>query len=94
MIVRILGEGQWRISDATRVGLNALDDAIEHAVQDGDQTRLAEALQKLHDEVRDGGTTVADDELADSDLILPEVDATLDEVRQLLSESDEGLIPN
>jgi hypothetical protein len=48
----------------------------------------------LHDQVRDVGVVVPDEELADSDLILPDVDASLDEVRALLSESGEGLIPN
>lgn len=94
MIVRVLGEGQWRIESAGQVELNALDDAVEAAVQAGDQEKLAEALRQLHDKVRAIGTEVPDEELADSDLILPETDATLDEVRALLSESDEGLIPD
>lgn len=94
MIVRILGEGQWRIESAGQAELNALDDAVEAAVADGDQERLAEALRQLHDKVRAVGTEVPDDELADSDLILPETDASLDEVRALLNESDEGLIPS
>jgi hypothetical protein len=37
---------------------------------------------------------VPDDELADSDLILPAADSTLEDVQQLLSGSDEGLVPN
>ena len=94
MIVRILSEGQWRIENEARAGLNALDDAIEAAVQAGDQAQLGEALRRLHDQVRAVGVAVPDEELADSDLILPDVDASLDEVRALLSESDEGLIPN
>jgi hypothetical protein len=94
MIVRILSEGQWRIESGAQAGLSALDDAIESAVQAGDQVRLGEALQRLHDQVRAVGVVVPDEEIADSDLILPDVDASLDEVRALLSESDEGLIPN
>lgn len=94
MIVRILGEGQWRMGDDARAALNAVDDAVEAAVQADDQTKLAQALQDLHDKVRSVGSVVPDDELADSDLILPDIDATLDEVRQLLNASDEGLIPN
>ena len=35
-----------------------------------------------------------DDDLSDSDLILPAADATLAEVRELLRGSDEGLVPN
>lgn len=94
MIVRILGEGQWRIESAGRAELNTLDDAVEAAVAGGDQESLAQALRQLHDKVRAVGTELPDDELADSDLILPETDASLDEVRALLSESDEGLIPS
>ena len=52
MIVRILGEGQWRIEGAGQAELNGLDDAIEAAVRAGDQARLAEALRSLHDKVR------------------------------------------
>ena len=94
MIVRILGEGQWRMDDAARAELNGLDDQVEAAVRAGDQAALAAALHQLHDKVRDLGTPVADDDLADSDLILPETDATLEDVRDLLNASDEGLIPN
>jgi hypothetical protein len=47
----------------------------------------------LLDRIRTTGTRVPDEELEDSDLILPAADSTLDEVQQLLSESEEGLIP-
>jgi hypothetical protein len=47
----------------------------------------------LLDRIRTAGTRVPDEELADSDLILPAADSTLEEVEQLLSESEEGLIP-
>ena len=94
MIVRILNEGQWRVSDDAVPALNELDDEVERAVSEGDQAELARALQSLHERVRSIGSLVPDDELADSDLILPASDSTLEEVRSLLSESGEGLIPN
>lgn len=94
MIVRILSEGQWRIDGDAHTALNSLDDAVEAAVSAGDQEQLGAALRSLHDQVRALGRPVADDEITDSDLILPDVDASLDDVRALLSESDEGLIPN
>jgi hypothetical protein len=93
MIIRILGEGQFRVDPAAIADLNSLDDKIEKAVTTGDQEALTAALTRLHAEIIEAGTAVADDELEDSDLILPEPDATLDEVRQLLEESSEGLIP-
>ena len=94
MIVRILGEGQWRIQDAVVADLNRLDDQVEAAVSAGDEAGLESALHALLEEVRTQGQAVPDDELSDSDLILPAAGSTLDDVRTLLNSSDEGLIPN
>jgi hypothetical protein len=93
MIVRILNEGQWQLSDDAVRGLDSLDDAIEQAVAAGDQGQLTKALHTLLDRIRTTGTRVPDEELEDSDLILPAADSTLEDVQQLLSESEEGLIP-
>lgn len=94
MIVRILNEGQWTLADDATAELNGLDEAVEAAVKAGDEQRLSQALHQLLDKVRRDGTPVPDEELHDSALILPSADATLDEVRDLLNESDEGLVPN
>jgi len=94
MIVRILNEGQWDLSEDAVAKLNSLDDAVEQAVATGDQQQLAEALHTLLEQVRSGGRPVPDDALSDSDLILPDADATLEEIQELLSGSDEGLVPN
>ena len=92
MIVRILGEGQWRLPEDALTELNGLDDAVEQAVAANDADRLAGALHELLEKVR-AGAEVPADELHDSDLILPSSDATLDEVRALLNDAEEGLIP-
>lgn len=94
MIVRILSEGQWELSDDAVRTLNSLDDEVENAVQTGDEAELAAALHALLEQVRSAGTPVPDEDLRDSDLILPGSDATLAEVQELLSGSDEGLVPN
>ena len=91
MIVRILGEGQRQVPDSEIDRLNELDSAVESAIEANDEAAFATALQALLDEVRSTGEPLADDSLEDSDLILPPADATLDEVRQMLS--DDGLIP-
>ena len=91
MIVRILGEGQLEVADSELEHLNELDGAVESAVESGDTETFSAALTTLLDGVRRAGTPLADDSLEDSDLILPPADATIDEVRELLS--DDGLIP-
>ena len=94
MIVRILNEGQWKLSDEAVRRLSDLDDQVESAVSAGSQEQLAEALHSLLEQVRSTGMPIPDDELLDSDLILPSADATVEEVQDLLSGSDEGLVPN
>jgi len=94
MIVRILNEGQWRIDEGVVADLNRLDDAVEDAVATGDEAELAAALGALLAEVRFAGSRIADDELFDSELILPAADSTLEDIRELLSTSGEGLVPN
>ena len=93
MIVRILNEGQWQLTAEAVRGLNSFDDAVEQAVTASDQDQLTKALHALLDRIRTTGTRLPDDSLEDSDLILPDSDSTLDEMRQLLSESEAGLIP-
>ena len=92
MIVRILGEGQWDVEEAHLEVLNALDGAVEAAVESSDEAAFAPALTALLDVVRTQGTRLEDDSLEDSDLILPPSDASLAEVRAMLT--DEGLVPD
>ncbi len=90
MIVRILGEGQFEVSDDSIAELNRLDAELEAAL-DAEEATFRAALHGLLAAVRAAGTPVADEELDASDVILPFADATADDVRDLLS--DEGLIP-
>ncbi|GGR66065.1 MULTISPECIES: PspA-associated protein PspAA [Streptomyces] len=91
MIVRIMGEGQVRVEDAHLAELNRLDDELLAEMESGDEDGFRRTLTALLDAVRRLGTPLPDDALEPSDLILPSPDATLEEVRELLT--DDGLIP-
>ena len=91
MIVRILGEGQFKVGDATTADLNRLDSELESAVNHDDEAAFTAALTGLLAQVRVQGSPLPADSLEASDLILPHQDSSMDEVRKLLS--DEGLIP-
>ena len=91
MIIRILGEGQYDVADHALDRLNELDTALENAVEAGDEAAFLPALAALLEGVRTAGVAHPADSLDESDLILPPADATVDEVRQMLT--DEGLIP-
>jgi len=91
VIVRISGEGQFSIDDAATAALNRLDSELEAAVNRNDEAAFTAALHGLLDQVRAHGSALAADTLEPSDLILPPEDASMDEVREMLTE--EGLIP-
>jgi len=91
MIVRLIGEGQFRLDEEHLPELNRADDALAAAVEAADERRFAQCLTELVDRLRALGTPLADDDLAESDVIVPGPDSSLAEVRALLGE--EGLIP-
>lgn len=95
MIVRILGEGQYRLDDAELVIINALDDDVESALADGDPAWVHRAMSRLLAEVREQGTLLDDDLLIDSDVILPEADTAPEQLREWIGDSHGagGLLP-
>jgi hypothetical protein len=92
MIVRLLGEGQFRVDDSLLGRLNELDAEVEKAVADGDERALWTGLQALADAVREHGEKLADEDLSPSDAVIPPEDLSLEEARELLQ--DEGFIPD
>lgn len=91
MIIRILGEGQYDVPDHALDALNGLDNQLEATIESGDEEMFRTALAGLLAGVRSNGTHHAADSLDESDLILPPADASINEVRELLT--GEGLIP-
>ncbi|MEU9163696.1 hypothetical protein AB0D29_25945 [Streptomyces sp. NPDC048424] len=91
MIVRIMGEGQVELADSHFAELNKLDDDLLAEMESGDEEGFRRTLGALLEEVRRLGRPLPDDALEPSELILPAPDASLDEVREMLS--DDGLIP-
>ncbi|MFL5954075.1 MAG: PspA-associated protein PspAA [Gaiellaceae bacterium] len=92
MIVRLLGEGQFRVDDSLIDRLNALDDEVGRAVEAGDERALWTGLQALADTVRESGEKLADDDLSPSDAVIPPEDLSLEEARELLQ--SDGFIPD
>ena len=92
MIVRIMGEGQWRVSDDLGERLNDLDDQAIAALGEDDEERLDRTLEEMATLVRREGTRLAAEDLSPSDAIIPPTDLTLEETRELFE--GEGLIPD
>ena len=92
MIIRLMGEGQWRVDDSLQDRLNEIDDEVGRALEAGDQAAMSDALSRLAATVRDNGTRVDDTEILTSDAVVPPQDLSLDEAHELLE--GEGLIPD
>jgi hypothetical protein len=91
VIVRILGEGQLDVPASSLDALNVLDSAVQDACDANDAEAFDHAIGDLLAVVREVGTPLTDDQTQPSELVLPTADASLAEVKELLSQ--EGLIP-
>lgn len=92
MIVRLMGEGQYRVDDGLRARLNELDDRAQAAVEAEDETELDRLLDDMGELVRGEGEPLPEEELSASDVVIPPSDLTLEETKRLLSH--EGFIPD
>jgi hypothetical protein len=91
-IVRLMGEGQYRIDEQAFEELNRLDDQVAAAVDRGSEEEVAQLLRTMGETVRGRGERLDDADLSTSDAIVPPEDLSLDEVKELLE--GEGLIPD
>jgi hypothetical protein len=91
VIVRIATDDQYRLPDDLVAELNEIDEAAERAAQAGDEATFQEQLAKMIELVQSRGERLADDELLESEVILPPPHSTIAEVGDAFD--GEGLIP-
>ena len=92
MIVRVSGEGQYRLPDADADRLNELDNRAVAAVEQGDETGFRELWAQMLELVCADGNALDDEELVESDVILPPRDVTFAEAEGEFT--GDGLIPD
>jgi len=92
MIVRLSGEGQYRVPDQVVQRLNELDEEAQAAVDAENEPELDRRLDEMWEMVRREGELLPDDDLSPSDFVIPPSDLTLEETKRLFS--TEGLIPD
>jgi hypothetical protein len=90
VIVRIATEGQYRLEDGQASRLNELDNEIVSLVQAGDEEGFRRLFGEMLELAR-SGSELGDDELEESDVILPPPDISLEEAGAEFT--GEGLIP-
>lgn len=84
-VVRIHGEGQFRLDASLQDSLDSYDHRLVGAVRSHDDAAYHAALRELLGFVREKGMQVPADEIRPSDIVLPSDDMPLGEVADLLA---------
>ena len=92
MIVRIATEDQYRLPDEDAERLNELDNQAVAAVEAEDEDRFHEVFEEMINLVRTDGERLGEDELEESDVILPPPDLSFAEAGHEFT--GDGLIPD
>ena len=92
MIVRIMGEGQYRLSEEVLERVNELDNTVVKAVDTDDEDGFHEAFEEMLDAIRSEGEHLGDEEIETSDIIVPPADTSFEEAAAEFT--GDGLIPD
>jgi hypothetical protein len=90
MIIRILGEGQFRLDDGLVQKINKIDNRIVDHVSKGKKTEYVQDLANLISTIKELAEPVDPVEILPSDIIIPPSDLSFEEARKVFC--DEGLI--
>jgi hypothetical protein len=85
MIIRIMGEGQFRVKSSLFDALNKIDNKIVECVHKGDEKEYKKNLAKLISTIKKEGKPVDDKELVESDVIVPMADLTIKEAADVFT---------
>lgn len=92
-IVRVMGQGQFKVSDETVKSINEVDNAIVEILQNenkADDQEFETKISELIKTIVSKGQKLNDRELIESDIIVPDADISLDEARKVFK--GEGII--
>ena len=90
MIVRILGDGQFRLDDNLLDRVNKIDNKIVKHVSQGNKEEYARDLANLISTIKELAEPLDPVEILPSDIIIPPSDLSFEDARKVFC--DEGLI--
>jgi hypothetical protein len=85
MIVRIMGQGQYKVDSSLTDRLNTIDDRIVGHVSKGDRDGFRRDLAKLISVVKEKGEPLDPVDIIQSDIIVPPEDLTFEEASNIFS---------
>lgn len=87
MIIRIMGEGQYRAPEALCDELNQIDNRIVKLVEDGNTIEFRNELAKMIFKIKEKGEPIKKEEILISDIIVPPGDLSLEEAKDVFKGS-------
>jgi len=87
MIIRIMGEGQYRAPEALCNELNQIDNRIVALVTEGKADEFRKELAKLISEIKEKGEAVEAEEILESNIIVPPEDLSFEEAKDIFKGS-------
>ena len=90
MIVRIMGQGQYRVDSSLTDKLNDIDNRIVSHVTKGDRNGFRKDLAKLISAVKEEGEPLDPADIIQSEIIVPPEDLTFEAAKKIFS--GQGLI--
>lgn len=91
MIIRIAGEGQYRMPSGELDRLNELDNQVVALVATADEAGFLKSYASMVELIKTKGEALGADELVTSDVVLPSSDLSMEEAKTLFV--GDGLVP-
>jgi hypothetical protein len=94
-IVRIMGQGQYKVNEEIVKNINDIDNAIVQILQNADKSDDQEFKTKIGHLVQiitSKGQRLDDKEIVESDIIVPDSDISIDEAKKVFK--GDGIIPD
>jgi phage shock protein A len=85
IVVRVQGEGQFRLASSYKDELDGYDQKVVAAIDAGQPAALKQSVHDVISFVKSHGVAVADTENAASQVVLPSEDLTLDEAKKIMA---------
>lgn len=87
MIIRIMGEGQYRAPEALCDELNQIDNRIVDLVNEGKVEEFQSELARLISQIKEKGEPIKAEEILESDIIVPPEDLSFEEAKDVFKGS-------
>jgi hypothetical protein len=87
LIIRIMGEGQYRAPEALCDELNQIDNRIVDLVNEGKVEEFRSELARLISQIKERGEPIKAEEILESDIIVPPEDLSFEEAKDVFKGS-------